>query len=114
MLDLSIVPAAATGGLTFGCAFFFVRWVAVFLTGRWDKREAHLDAASKLLIDQLTEQVRTLFERLRTVEADLEVCKEQHAKSRARELELEAFLQGSGDARDLAQLIIAKEKRPKE
>jgi hypothetical protein len=105
--------AASWGASGFGAGlgFFFVRWLAIFIAGRWDKKEAHLDAATKLLIEQLQVQVKSLIERLTYIERDLAECKRMHAQSEADRLRLEAMLQGIGDARQHAALIVADEKR---
>lgn len=100
-----------SAGIGAGFGFFLVRWIAVFVAGRWDKKEAQLDAATKLLIEQLQQQVSGLLERLCEIEKDLAACKRLHAESEAQRLRLEGLMQGLGDARQQAQLIIAEEKR---
>lgn len=99
-----------SAGIGAGFGFFLVRWMAVFAAGRWDKKEAHLDAATQLLIRQLQEQVSGLLERLSAIESDLAACKRLHAESEAQRLRLEGLMQGLGDARQQAALIVASEK----
>lgn len=103
--------SSLTVGFGVGGGFFFVRWLMVFLAGRWDRKEQHLDDATKLLITQLQEQVASLISRLTFIEKDLAECKRMHAESEATRLRLEATLQGLGDARQHAALIVASEKR---
>jgi hypothetical protein len=98
-------------GIGAGIGFFAVRWLCVFMAGRWDKKEAQLDAATKLLIEQLQTQVGGLIGRLVQIEKDLADCKRMHSESEADRMRLNALLQGMGDARNHAQLIIADEKR---
>jgi hypothetical protein len=104
--------AASWGASGFGAGlgFFFVRWVAIFVAGRWDRKEAQLDAGTKLLIEQLQKQIAGLLDRLTQVEHDLADCKKMHAQSEADRLRLEAMLQGMGDARQHAALIVGAEK----
>lgn len=109
MLNTTAEWGVAGFGASVG--FFFVRWVAVFAAGRWDRKEAQLDAATKLLIEQLQTQVSGLIERLVQVEDDLLACKRMHAESEAQRLRVEAILQGYGDAKQEAQRIIAADKR---
>jgi F0F1-type ATP synthase membrane subunit b/b' len=99
-----------SAGIGAGFGFFLVRWIAVFVAGRWDKKEAQLDAATQLLIKQLQEQVAGLLDRLSRIESDLADCKRMHAESEQQRLRLEGLMQGLGDARQQAALIIAAEK----
>lgn len=101
----------SAGGFGAGLSFFIVRWFAVFMAGRWDKREAQIDEATKRLIEQLTAEVTRLAERLGVVERDLADCKKLHAIAEAERLRVEAILQGYGDAKQHAALIVAAEKR---
>lgn len=103
-----------TAGFSFGLAFFAMRWLAVFLAGRWDKREAQLDSGTQLLVEQLKTQVKALFDRLDQVERDLADCKRQHAESENERMQLKAMLQGYGDARQLAQINAAADKASQE
>ena len=109
--SVDTVVASLAGGFSFGLAFFFVRWLVIFMAGRWDKKEAQLNEATKLLIAQLTSEVTRLFERLGVVESDLAECKRKHAESEARWIRAEAAQAGMGDAAQHAQLIISAEKQ---
>lgn len=114
---LATVANAAGLGFGAGGAFFMVRWIAVFIAGRWDKREAHVDAGTDRLIhgletqiESLTNRITSLNQRLDHVETELSECKRLHAESEAERTRLHAMLQGLGDARQHAHLIIASEK----
>lgn len=106
-----LVAASGSAGACFGFAFLTIRWLATFIAGRMDKKEDRLDRSTALLLDRLEGQVASLTKRVEKAEAALAECKEQHAESSARVLHLEAILQGQGDARQIAQLIIADEKK---
>jgi chromosome segregation ATPase len=119
------------GGIGFGAGVWIAKltgqgiaWVVNTFIGRFDKREADLDAGVKELIDQLREQVKELKDecaglktevesfrkRLNTAEAELIECLKKHAESDARVLHLEAAQAGLGDAKAHAALIVAAEK----
>lgn len=107
--------AVTTGG---GVGYFFVRWLFEYLGGRMDKRADRIDAGmDKLLahlqsqIDSEREQREKLEKRLAKVEGDLAECKHKHAESEAEVARLKAAMQGYGDAREKAQLILASERR---
>lgn len=108
--SLETVAASATGGFGIGVGFFFVRWVAIFVSGRWDKKEAQLDAGTQRLIDRLETQVQSLLGHVARIDEELAECRRLHSESEALRLQAEALLQGSGDARQLAALIVASEK----
>lgn len=109
-LSFDMLATTATGGFSLGVGFFAVRWLAVFVAGRWDRREAQIDEATKRLIEQLTSEVTRLAKRLEVVEHDLAECKKLHAKAEAERTRVEAILQGYGDAKQLAALQSAAEK----
>ena len=94
-----------------GGGFYAVRWFLEWLSGRHDKREAHLDLATENLIRALEDRLNAVMTRLDSAESALEDCKRRHAESEAQVLRLEATLRAQGDARQHAQLIIAAEKR---
>lgn len=108
---LEWIIATTTGGFGASVGFFFVRWLAIFTAGRWDKREAQLDAGTKLLIEQLTGEVRRLSDRLEAVEHDLAECKKKHAETESELMQMRAANLGFGDARQHAQLIVSEELR---
>jgi predicted nucleic acid-binding Zn-ribbon protein len=104
-------------GIGMGGGFFIVRWIAVFLTGRLDKREAHIDAGTQRLIDGLerrldieSKRYDALEEEMQGVRRDLELCKQEHIETKAELVRLQATAQGLGDARQHAALIVAAEK----
>jgi hypothetical protein len=105
-----LAVASGTAGGSFGLVFVAVRWAANFIAGRMDHKEAVVDAGTQRLIDRLEKQVDGLIERMERVDADLAECKRLHAESEADRMRLNALLQGYGDARQHAQLIVSAEK----
>lgn len=106
--------AITTGG---GVGYFFVKWLFEYLGGRMDKRADRIDAGMDKLITRMETQIEGLIERgkdleerLARVEGDLAECKSKHAESEAEVARLKAAMQGYGEARDKAQLIIAAER----
>lgn len=104
-------------GMGAGLGFFAVRWVAIFVAGRWDKKEAQIDAGTRRLIEQLEHQIDALTkreesreQRLSRFENDLADCKRLHAESEAEVMRLKAMLQGYGDARQIQQVKRAADK----
>ncbi|RIV79588.1 hypothetical protein [Pelagerythrobacter aerophilus] len=100
-----------------GVGFFFVKWLFEFFGGRMDKQADRLDAGTNLLITQLQGQVTALLERekhreerLRVVEDELAECKRRHAESDAEVHRLKAIMQGRGEMRERAAVIVAAEK----
>jgi TolA-binding protein len=94
-----------------------IAWAVNTFTGRFDKREAHLDAGMKELLDQLRVQIKELQgecaelrRRVSAAETELLECKKLHAEAEARATQLEAANQGLGDARAHAQLIVSAER----
>lgn len=106
---LSNVPAWASFGVGAGGGFvafkFFLEWIA----GRMDKRSDAIDAGTQRLIDGLEKRLTAVTERLDLVEKELADCKRRHAESEAEVLRLKAIMQGQGDARQHAQLIVSNE-----
>jgi len=116
-MDGNWFTAAATylpGGLGAGAgaaaSFWFIRWLIEWFTGRFDKTTERLDGRMERLIDRLEREISNLTKRLEHVEVELEECKKLHAQERAARLGLEAMVQGRGDARQTAALIVASEK----
>lgn len=103
---------AMGGGASFG--FFVVRWLLSFIAGRVDKREAQIDAGTKSLIQLLQNQVNELASQVTKFRADLDECKRQHDEARREVMELRGLLQGIGDAREHAQLIVSKAANKKD
>ena len=82
-----------------GVGFFTVRWLVVFMAGRWDKREEHIDKVTRELIDQLRQQVadvlasnKALTDRVDKAEAALRDCLSKHATSEAEIAHLTAMM----------------------
>lgn len=98
-------------GAGFAGSFFILRWAAQFITGRMDRREERLDTSTTKLIDGLEKRVDDLTERLIAAEKAVAECKEQHLASEFERNRLSALLQGYGDARQQAALIVAAEKK---
>ena len=112
-----------------GAGFFFVRWLAVFMSSRWDKKEEQIDAGTQQVIALLREENTRLSEsekqtraemaamraefgsRMDGMERALRECERRHAEADAAQMQLRAMLQGSGDAKQHAALIVAAEKK---
>lgn len=107
---LQTLAFGGSAGFSLGFAFLFVRWLASFIAGRQDARTAHLDGATKLLIDQLQEQVKALIEHQETTERKLAECMDRDIEKERRIAHLEGIQLGMGDARQHAALIVANEK----
>src|SRR5690606_3128028 len=106
-----LAVASGTAGGSFGLVFVAVRWTANFIAGRMDKRQEHIDAATKELIDALRSDVVDLRTRVVSAEQQLRECQKQHGEARAEVMELRAMMKGLGDARQHAQLIVSSEKK---
>lgn len=99
----------ATGaGLAIGLQF--MKWLLTFMAGRYDKHHETIDAGTQKLLENLNKRLDAVSDRLSKAELDLDQCKEEHAKSRAEVMQLRAQLQGYGDARQHAALIVASER----
>lgn len=104
-------------GLGMGGAFLIVRWLATFLAGRIDKKEAHIDAGLKSLVDGLKDEIARLSDECRALRKqvsehgrELAECRRKHAESEAEVMQLKAQMQGYGKAREDAALIVASER----
>lgn len=95
----------------FGGAFFALRWFALFIADRKDKREEQLDADTRFVVEQLKDQVTSLMEKVRRMDEELDECRRGHAERDAEIMQLRAMMQGYGDARQEAARIVAMEKR---
>lgn len=126
-----MLPASAdafiwfgTGGLGVGAGIIIARqigrgisWLLVFFTGRSDRKEAVVDAGMNLLLASLKEEVARLnadCSELRVWRMEdrmlLRDCERKHAESEAEVMKLKAMMQGYGDARQTAQLMMAADK----
>ncbi|WP_374413263.1 hypothetical protein [Novosphingobium colocasiae] len=125
------LPGWLGAGFAAGGGFASIKWLAEFVGGRLDKRAAALDGDTRFLFEGLKAQVTLLTERVVGAEADLKACRaelalctERHAKAEeevfdhkrrlsdaeAEIARLRALVQGMGDARQQAALIVAAEK----
>ena len=128
----SVIQNAETwgsAGVGAGVGFFFVRWLAVFFAGRWDKKEEQIDAATRQIIETLRIENTRLSEAEKQTRAEMSVmreeftqrfnsfeealrqCERRHAEGEAEIMRLKAVIQGAGDARQHASLIVAAEKK---
>lgn len=121
MTGLSLVQLAVAGGSvggSLGLVLVAVKWTANFIAGRIDRSQARLDEGTQQLIEHLREQVtilvgdcRELREWRASAEKGLRDCERRHAESEAEVMRLKATMQGYGDARNIAQLQVAADKR---
>lgn len=116
----ALTMLAYGGGTGVGIAvgLQFVKWLLTFLTGRMDRQQEHLDESMRGLIDGLRAEIDRMKldavqdrKEIAECRADLRRCERKHADSEATVARLEALMQGMGDARQHAQLIIAEDKR---
>lgn len=106
-----------TGGLSVGIGLYGARlvgrgvqWLILYFTGRHDAREAHIETATRSLIEQLQRQVKDLIDHRDLVEAKLAECMDRDIEKERRIAQLEGMMAGLGDARQHAALIVANEK----
>lgn len=104
---LGQIAGWGAGGMGAGVGFFTVRWLAVFMAGRWDKREAHIDTATVELIDQLRRQVsdvvasnNELRERVSQTEEALRDCLKKHVASEVEISRLMAMIEKPRSAKN--------------
>jgi len=107
---LASLPAWFGVGAGSGAGFFTLKWLIEWIGGRMDRRADALDKGTQRLIEGLESRLNAVTARLDKVEQELAECTKKHAESEAKSLRLEAMLQGAGDARQHAQLIIAADK----
>ncbi len=114
---LAGLPAFFTIGAGGGAGFFGIKWFIEWLGGRVDKREesierraAGVDRAQAALNDRLEKRVCLLEKRLDRTEDELAECSRKHAESEAEVARLRAQIMGMGDARQVAQSIVAADR----
>jgi chromosome segregation ATPase len=107
---ISAIGSWAAAGSGAGAGFFIIKWLAEFVFGRFDKREAALDAGTDKLIKRLEERMASLTARLDRVEGELIECRAAHAQCEAELTKLRGLVQGLGDAKQHAQLIVSAER----
>lgn len=114
-----------TGGLGVGSgfagAFFVVKWLAEWMTGRMDKKEARLDRIQNDLIKGLlkdVERLKTEGAEMRTeikgLHTQLNECETRHIEAEGKIVKLEGMLQAAGLARQMAQQIGAATRNGEE
>lgn len=119
MMDglLAVLPSWAMAGAGAGGGYFVVLKFFEWIGGRVDKREdrveagaIRLDAAMQQLIKNLEDRMTGLTARLDTVEHELTECRAQHAKCEAELHRLKGLIQGLGEAKQTAAVIIAADR----
>jgi len=112
-LGEQVANVGALGGGA-GIGFFIVKWVAEWLSGRMDKREARLDRIQDDLlkgllkdVDRLKQEGAVMREQMASLQDQLIECKRQHAVAEGKIVELQGQLMVPGMARQQAQQIIA-------
>lgn len=123
-----LVVASGSAGIGFSVGFVIIRWLANFIAGRIDRKEDRLEAGMKELVEGLEHRINSLTDSeqdlrrelaanreefrayQRETDEQLRECRRKHAESEAEVMQLRAMLQGYGDARQTAQLIMAAEK----
>lgn len=108
---VDLLAGGATMGGSLGITLFFLKWAAEFFAGRADKQAERLDAGTSALIERLNAEVKRLSETTDVFRQRLDACERKHRESDAEVMRLKAMLQGFGEARDKASLIIAAEKQ---
>lgn len=78
--------------------------------GRLDKREAHLDEATKELINELRKELDRLKKRCEESEERMRECERKHAETEAEMLGLKRLLQASGEVRQMAQQVVSADR----
>jgi hypothetical protein len=115
---LASIFAQGTGmGVGIGGALVTVRSITHAIFGRLDHREAHIDAATKGLIDELRTELNRLKTRADEAEERMRECEKLHRESqreldetRAELLKVQRLLQAGGEIRNQVQSTIAAEK----
>jgi hypothetical protein len=108
----TLVYGVSTGGsLSVGLVFLRL------LFGRLDRREAHIDTATKELIDELRKELdrlKTECAEMRRVSMSHEQlwreCEGKHAETHAELLKVQRLLQAGGEIRNSIQTGVAAEK----
>ena len=119
---LNTLAYGGSAGMGLGFAFLVVRWFATFIGGRIDQKEAHLDNATRALMEGLRGEITRLADAEKELRAEfmsyrretdkqLRECERKHSQSEAEVARLKAIMQGYGEAREKAQLIVASERK---
>lgn len=114
---LQSLPGFFAGGAGIGSGLLFGKFLLEWIGNRADKREASIekaadrvDGATKLLLENLQEQINSWAIRTAKLEAQLEECKTQHHEAQEEIAQLRGTLQGFGEFRQVEQLRIAATK----
>ncbi len=114
---MDALPATAAAGAGAGGGFFLIKFLFEWAGGRLDKREAaavasseRLDTATYKLIEKLEERMNALTMRLDHVEHELTECRAQHATCEAELAKLRAVVQGIGDVKQQAAVVVAADR----
>ena len=111
MLDgVGAIAAWVPAGAGLGLGLLSIRLLAMVIA-QWNVKEDRIDKGTALLISQLQQQTKDLLEWKERVEVELMECQRRHAASEEEVARLRGLMQGYGDARDKAQLIVSEEKR---
>ena len=93
-------------GLGIGAMLVCVR----LLFGRLEKKEAHLDGATKHLIDELRAELNRLKDRCEACERKHDEAQAELARTHAELLEVKALLQAKGAISNAIQAGVAAER----
>jgi hypothetical protein len=104
--EISQQSAILAGASAAGTGVLIWRLLA-WVSGRMDRREDRIDAATKTVIDTLEEMVKGLSARVKLVEHDLVDCQTKHANSEAEVAKLKAIIDAGGEIRQRAAGIVA-------
>lgn len=111
------IGAGAGAGVGGAATVFLIMKFLDWVGGRVDKREAaveasfdRLDRGNDKLIARMQEQIEGLSTRLERVEKELEHCRDERARDQAELARLRGLVQGMGEAREQAAVIVASER----
>ena len=116
----ALAMLAYGGGTGVGIAvgLQFMKWLLTFVAGRMDKQQEHIDAGMRSLIEGLRAEVDRMKveaiqdrQEIAEVRIELRDCERKHSESEAKVAKLEAMMQGYGDAKQLAALQAAADKK---
>lgn len=111
------LPDSVAYGLSTGGSISIGLVALRLLFGRMDKREAHLDVATKELIDELRKELNRLKDRADEAEEQMRECERLHRvtqeelnETRGELLKVQRLLQAGGEIRNRIQTGMAAEK----
>lgn len=100
-----------SAGLGLALGFQFIKWLATFVAGRIDQKEASIDADMKTIIDLFKSEIARLSLEVADHAKELKECRQQHAEANAKIMALEAQIQGYGIARQHAAVNAAVDRK---